>query len=144
MISKLASEVYGVREVEVEARKRPAKRPLERHFVCLHGEIPAGGMRPVRANGRSVVVARLEDGSYRAVANTCPHEAARMSDGKVERMWRGDKVGEHRQNGRCVIICPWHNFEFDLDTGKSACEPERMRLKTYRVVLEGDEVVIYV
>ncbi|CAN5616325.1 hypothetical protein BH20ACT10_BH20ACT10_09400 [soil metagenome] len=100
-------------------------------------------MRPVKVNGRSIVVARLADGSYRTVANTCPHEAARMSDGKVERMWHGDEVGEHRRNGWCVIVSPWHNFEFDLDTEKSACEPERMRLKTYRVVLDG-EVAVYV
>lgn len=126
-----------------EARLK-VERPLERHFVCVHGEMSPGEMRPVKANGRGVVVARLEDGSYRAVANTCPHEAAKMSDGKVERMWFGDDTGEHRRNGRCVIICPWHNFEFDLDTGESACEPGRMRLKTYRVVLEGEEVAVYV
>ncbi|MBA2693412.1 MAG: nitrite reductase (NAD(P)H) small subunit [Rubrobacter sp.] len=135
-----AVEAHVVHEPLVEVRERP----VQRCFVCVHGEIPIGGMRPVTANGRSIVVARLSDGSYRAVANTCPREAARMSDGKVERMWHGDEVGEHRQNGRCVIICPWHNFEFDLDTGRSACETDRMRLKTYRVAIEGGNVAVYV
>ena len=44
---------------------------------------------------------------------------------------------------KCVIICPWHNFEFDLDTGRSSCEPDRLRIATYRAELEEDEVVVY-
>jgi nitrite reductase/ring-hydroxylating ferredoxin subunit len=43
-----------------------------------------------------------------------------------------------------VIVCPRHNFEFDLEIGLSPCEPERLRIKTYRAGLEGDEVVVYV
>jgi nitrite reductase/ring-hydroxylating ferredoxin subunit len=43
-----------------------------------------------------------------------------------------------------VIICPWHNFEFDLETGLSPYEPDRLRIKTYRAELESDEVVVYV
>ena len=112
------------------------------HYACRLEGIPSGGMRPFKLGGRRIVIARLASGELRAVANTCPHEAARMSDGKVERMWQGDKVGEHRQNGRCVIVCPWHNFEFDLETGESATEPGRMRLKTYPVeVLDGEVLV---
>ncbi|MGH3086386.1 MAG: Rieske (2Fe-2S) protein [Rubrobacteraceae bacterium] len=120
-----------------------AKRTVRRYVVCNREDLKPGGMISFRAGGRSLAVIRLEDGSFRAVANTCPHEAARMSDGKVERMWHGDEVGEHRQNGRRVIVCPWHNFEFDLDTGNSPCEPERLRIKTYRVELEEDRVIVH-
>ena len=59
-------------------------------------------------------------------------------------MWVSDEVGHYRRSERCVVVCPWHNFEFDVDTGLSLCEPGRMRVKTYRVNLESDEVVVYV
>ena len=42
-----------------------------------------------------------------------------------------------------VIRCPWHGWEFDLETGRSLLEPKRVGLKTYRVTQEGDEVVLH-
>lgn len=70
---------------------------------------------------------------------------ANLSDGRVEKMWVSGKVGDVRESReRCVIVCPWHDFEFDLDTGLSPCEPERLRVKTYPAALEDGEVVVYV
>jgi nitrite reductase/ring-hydroxylating ferredoxin subunit len=40
-------------------------------------------------------------------------------------------------------VCPWPNFEFDLDTGLSPCELKRLRIATYRACLESDGVVVY-
>lgn len=55
-----------------------------------------------------------------------------------------NEVGRPRAvEEKCVIICPWHNFEFDLDTGRSPCEPDRLRIATYWAELEEDEVVVY-
>ena len=89
-------------------------------------------------------MAHLPDGGYRAVADTCPHEMASLGHGKVEKMWTAEGVGELRASEeRCVVVCPWHNFEFDLDTGLSPCEPGRLRVKTYRAELERGEVVVY-
>lgn len=123
---------------------RPAPRPVVRHVVCVVGEIPAGGSRAFKVAGRRILVVHLSGGGYRAVADTCPHEAVSFGKGKVERMWVGEGVGETRQDReRCVVICPWHNFEFDLETGLSVCEPNRMRLKTYRAEAQRDKVVVY-
>ena len=91
-------------------------------------------------------MARLEDGSLRAVADTCPHQAARLSLGSIERMWVSDTPGTHRQSeNRNVLLCPWHGFEFDLETGGDPCVPGRsdLRLKTYRVEVEDGEVAVY-
>ena len=117
---------------------------MQRHIVCKKAELGPGNTRAVTVGGRRIAVACLEDGSYRAVADTCPHEMASLARGKVENMWVSDGVGQHQiaENKR-VIVCPWHNFEFDLDTGLSPCEPDRLRIATYRVSLESDEVVVY-
>ena len=70
--------------------------------------------------------------------------AASLSAGTCEKMWVSDGVGCIRAaEERCIIVCPWHNFEFDLDTGRSPCESDRLRIATYQVGLEEDEVVVY-
>jgi 3-phenylpropionate/trans-cinnamate dioxygenase ferredoxin subunit len=58
---------------------------------------------------------------------------ASLANGRVEKMWVSDGVGRLRAaEEKSVIICPWHNFEFDLDTGRSPCEPDRLRIATYQ------------
>lgn len=120
-------------------------RQTQRHVVCDGEDLRPGDVRSAKVGGRRIAVACLEDGEYRAVADTCPHEMASLAAGRVEKMWVSEKVGDVRvSEERCVIVCPWHNFEFDLDTGLSPCEPERLRVKTYPAALEYGEVVVYV
>jgi 3-phenylpropionate/trans-cinnamate dioxygenase ferredoxin subunit len=41
-----------------------------------------------------------------------------------------------------IIRCPWHGWEFDVRTGQSYCEPERIQVRSYPVeVAEGQRVV---
>jgi 3-phenylpropionate/trans-cinnamate dioxygenase ferredoxin subunit len=42
-----------------------------------------------------------------------------------------------------VVLCPWHGYKFRLSDGRSPLEGDRMRVRTYTVELEGDEIVIY-
>ena len=42
-----------------------------------------------------------------------------------------------------VIRCPWHGWEFDLETGRSLLEPERYGLRTFRVTEDGGDVVLH-
>lgn len=117
---------------------------MGRHVICGLEELGPGEIRPAKVAGRSIAVACLTDGTYRAIADTCPHEAASLSAGRIERMWVSERVGEHRSGERHVLVCPWHNFEFDAETGRSLCEPARLRVKTYEAILEGGEIVVYV
>jgi nitrite reductase (NADH) small subunit len=41
-----------------------------------------------------------------------------------------------------VIRCPWHKFEFDLETGRSLHDPDRMRVATYQVAIENGCIVL--
>ena len=41
-----------------------------------------------------------------------------------------------------ILKCAWHNWEFDLKTGVALYDPA-LRVKTYRVTVEQDEVVLY-
>lgn len=124
----------------------PPRREERRHVLCHLAEIEPGTVRGFMAGKRRIAAARLDDGTLRVVADTCPHQAARMSLGNIERMWVSDTPGTHEQSeSRNVLLCPWHGFEFDLETGGDPCVPGRpdLRLRTYRVEVEHDEVVVY-
>ena len=116
----------------------------KRRVVCRRDDLNPGEIRTFEAGRRRIAVIRLEDGTFRAIADGCPHEGASLGQGAVERMWTADEVGQHRPCGdRVVAICPWHNFEFDVDTGLSPNVSPRLRVKTYPTQLEGEEVAVY-
>ena len=35
-----------------------------------------------------------------------------------------------------IVRCPWHGWEFDVRTGRSWCDPKRLRLMNYAVSVE--------
>ena len=115
----------------------------ERYTVCREEELAAGEIRPFTTGRRRLAVMRLDDGSYRAISDSCPHQGASLSQGAVERMWTSDRVGSLCRSEHSVAVCPWHNFEFDVDTGLSPNVSPRLKVKTYEVCAEDGEVVVY-
>jgi 3-phenylpropionate/trans-cinnamate dioxygenase ferredoxin subunit len=51
---------------------------MSKHVVARIGEIPPGGRKIVRVEGREVGIFNL-DGEFYALKNSCPHQAARVS-----------------------------------------------------------------
>jgi 3-phenylpropionate/trans-cinnamate dioxygenase ferredoxin subunit len=39
--------------------------------------------------------------------------------------------------GRYRVACPWHNWEYDLETGASWFDPRGSRVKAYPVTVES-------
>lgn len=117
----------------------------KRVIACKRDELGPGQMRAVTVGRRHIALVCTEDGSYKAIADSCPHEGARMSGGQMEKMWLSDESRRYYPSDEySVVVCPWHNWEFDLDTGCSTVEPHRMRLKTYAARVEGEDVVLYI
>ena len=97
----------------------------------------------VDVDGRPVAVLSV-GGRLFAVSDRCPHMGAPMSAGTVG----GTLVASAPQElayGRHerVLRCPWHGWEFDLDTGRSLLEPHRAGLRTFRVTCDDGEVVLH-
>jgi nitrite reductase (NADH) small subunit len=118
----------------------------ERHVVCGRRELRPGESRVVRAGSRELLVVRTGDDSFAAVPNKCPHQGARLSEGRVERIWTADERRLHETLERFAVVCPWHNFEFDLSTGcppYAAGERCRPRLRRHELLVEGEDVVLY-
>lgn len=107
-----------------------------RYVVAEAGEIPPGGRKIVDLDGISVGVFHV-NGAYYALLNWCPHQAARLCEGKLWSALEGSVPGDYQttRHGE-IIACPWHGWEFDLRTGQSWCEPERLRVRAYDVRIE--------
>lgn len=107
-----------------------------RYVVCAASALASGERKIVEAGGRSIGVFNIS-GEYFAVRNVCPHQQAPLCEGTLTGMTEPGVVGEYRwmRAGR-VLRCPWHGWEFDIETGKSSFNPHRVRVKTYEVALE--------
>ena len=65
-------------------------------------------------------------GNFYATDSTCKH--------------RGGPLGEGERDG-CNGVCPWHGWEYDVTTGKNV-DDENIRLESFAVRLEGDDILI--
>lgn len=92
--------------------------------------------------GRSIGVFRIKDGFF-AIRNQCPHAGGPLCRGERGGIVRAREPGEFDYSRRGEFVrCPWHSWEFDLRTGQSWFDPERVRVRAYETqVLSGDEVV---
>jgi 3-phenylpropionate/trans-cinnamate dioxygenase ferredoxin subunit len=96
-------------------------------------EIPPGTRKIVRVAGRSIGVFNV-DGDFYAIRNRCPHQGAPLCEGKLWGTLFASRPGEFDyQPGKHILACIWHGWEFDLRTGQSWCEPQRLRVRSYSV-----------
>jgi nitrite reductase (NADH) small subunit len=87
-------------------------------------------LRIVRVGGQEVGIVRRGD-QVRAIRNACPHQAAPLCAGTIRSHLAGAGPGlVSEPTGSVVIACPWHGWEFDIETGRSTWDP-RYRVRTY-------------
>ena len=99
------------------------------HTVARVGEIAEGRGIPVEINGR-VIAVFLDEGSYYAIDDACPHKGAPLCDGIVF-----DKS----------VTCTWHGWRFSLEDGRWLDSPKsRIQIGSYPVRVEGDEIQVQV
>lgn len=113
----------------------------EWHDVGCLADVERDGRAVARLNGREVgVVVDVVDGSLHGVRNRCPHHGGPLCLGSVRERMEGDP-GVYALAGRRVLRCPWHGWEFDLETGACLDEPS-LRAAVYPVRVEGGRVLV--
>jgi len=90
-------------------------------------EFPSGKAVAVQAGRRTIAVFRVGDDFF-ALNNTCPHKGASLCDGEV--------LIEEK-----IVRCPWHHWNWRLKDGKLQSDL-RLGLRTYEVLVDGDQVVV--
>ena len=75
----------------------------------------------VEIDGVKLALFKFEDDTVSAIANTCPHQGAPLSEGWFD------------QDDGCVT-CPLHAWDFDVRTGQRTNGPESVPSYETRVV----------
>lgn len=109
---------------------------MPRHPVATLRDVPPGTCKRVAAGGRDIVLFNT-GGEVFALADRCPHQGGRLSDGILVGLVESPEPGRYNwSRGGEIVRCPWHGWEFDIRTGQSRCEPRRVQTQSYEVALE--------
>lgn len=93
--------------------------------VARLSDLRPGDARVVVVAGRPVALFNV-NGTFFATDNTCLH--------------RGGPLGEGFLEGS-LVTCPQHGWQYDVRTGQNLTNPAA-KLRTYRVIVEGEDVKI--
>ena len=95
---------------------------MPKYVVGTVDQIPPGDRKLVEIRGRPITIFNL-DGDFFGILDR---------KGQSVGLGESDEPGTYnfsRQNE--IIRCPWHGWEFDIRTGKSRCEPDKIKATQY-------------
>jgi nitrite reductase/ring-hydroxylating ferredoxin subunit len=107
-------------------------------LVLESGQLNEGERKVVPLNGTEVGVYRVHGKLY-AYQNLCHHQGGPACEGllmpKVEQVLAADQTYRQRRFNfdDWHIVCPWHAWEYHLETGEYVVNP-KIKLKKYEVV----------
>jgi nitrite reductase/ring-hydroxylating ferredoxin subunit len=123
------------RAVLCRSVKRGPQRPCEGEGitmadnvvrVCAQSEIAPETVKAYEIGDKRLAVYNLE-GQFYVTDDECTHASASLADGFLE-------------DG--IIECSLHSGAFDVKTGAVKSPPCSFALRTYKVVLEGDDILV--
>ncbi|MQA96509.1 MAG: Rieske 2Fe-2S domain-containing protein [Streptosporangiales bacterium] len=96
--------------------------------ACELGDIPEGGTLGLELGPDDTPVCLVRTGGeVFALSDICSHAEVNLSEGEVE---------DH------TVECWLHGSCFDIRTGKPTNPPATQPVPTYKVKIEGDEVLV--
>ena len=94
--------------------------------VCAQNEIAPATAKAFDVGDRRLAVFNI-GGRFYVTDDECTHAAASLADGMID----GD-----------VVECCMHMGSFHIPSGKVVEPPCEVPLRTYKVVLQGDDILI--
>jgi glycine betaine catabolism B len=94
--------------------------------VAKAEDLPEGQMIGSTVDGLELLVANV-GGQYVRSARFATHESGPLAEGDLY---------------DCIVTCPWHGSEFDLETGEAETPPATEPEPVYEVRVEGDEIQV--
>ena len=115
---------------------------MSKYVVAAANEILPGQRKLVNVRGRPILIFNL-DGDYFGILDRCPHQGASLCKGQLVGLVESDRPGQYNfTRNNEIIRCAWHGWEFDIRTGKSRCEPEKIKASQYNVNTKtGSEII---
>ncbi len=123
---------------------------MTRVVVAKVWEIPPGERKiVVPFRGRAGIGVFNVKGDFYALRNICPHKRGPLCTGELTGRIGAEAppsgyAAELTVDGDGELLrCPWHQWPFDIATGRCLVDP-KVRVKTYPVrVIDNDIVVEY-
>jgi 3-phenylpropionate/trans-cinnamate dioxygenase ferredoxin subunit len=104
-------------------------------------DFPPGERKIVKAGPRSIGVFNVE-GEFFAIRNRCPHQGGPLCIGRLSPWAIAEGPGKVTMNGPPrLVACPWHGWEYDLETGQSFMGPGETRVRAYDVTVERGQAL---
>ncbi len=105
-------------------------------------EVPVGGRFIGNFGGRDIGILNV-DGKFYAFLHRCPHLSGPLCEGSVLGLVYSNGPGDIQFDAkRKMLTCPWHGWEFDLDTGQSYWNPAGLRARPMPVEVENGAKVV--
>ena len=131
----------SVRDTSFGSKRSNNRERHEKHVVARVRDVPDGTRLIVDVAGRSVGIFNT-GGKFYALLNRCPHRGAELCKGEIVAVMESSGPGEWRlDESRKMIACPWHGWEYDLETGESWWNQGRTRARPFGVGVERGDVV---
>ncbi len=111
-------------------------------------EIPPGERKiVVPLRGRAGIGVFNVKGDFYALRNICPHKRGPLCTGELTGRVEADAPPSGHAAGMTVegdgelLRCPWHQWPFEIATGRCLVDP-KVRVKTYPVRVVGNDIVV--
>jgi len=109
------------------------------HDIGTVEQLERDGRLIARVGGREIGVVSTPDG-LRALRNRCPHQGGALCLGTVAERLVGSP-GRYQLGGTTMLRCPWHGWEFSVESGLCADDPSK-RVATYPVRVDDGRVLV--
>ena len=80
----------------------------------------------VEVEGKKIALFHIDE-EYYAIDDECSHAGGSLSEGDV--------------SGQ-TVMCPLHGAEFDIKSGQAVSEPAEEGVRSYKVIIHGDNIKI--
>jgi nitrite reductase/ring-hydroxylating ferredoxin subunit len=112
------------------------------HLVAQLDELEDATPKVFAVAGRSVGLIK-SNGRIHAVRNVCPHKGAPVCRGTFRGTMLPSDPGTFvfGLDDR-ILQCPWHGWEFDLNTGQTLCGNGNKKLMLYPVTVKEGAIYI--
>jgi nitrite reductase (NADH) small subunit len=116
-------------------------------FVARSADLKEGQCKIISNGSNEIGVVRA-NGALHAFRNVCPHQGGPVCEGmlihKPEQIINPDMTYQGMRFSDTIhIVCPWHGWEFNIETGRAVGD-QRKRLHKYEVIERGENIYVTV
>ncbi len=115
-------------------------------YCATTAEFEEGNCKIISTDGLEIGVFLVE-GNFYAYENECPHQGGPVCQG---RLFRGveEILGEDKSSrglkfseNKFYIVCPWHGYEFDIESGRHPAD-SHIGLRRFEVTVRDGAVYV--